>query len=527
MASPGVPNNLNVRIANCPAQAVPCPPGIGPGPGALLTAAVTVAAINFGAIPIANPVREQGAFLLANGKIGVPIPLEALDAAGAVIPGLTVGANGAGAGPFVSGVTVTSNDTTTHTALFLVDATNGAIAQAAASNAAGTTASTVTTTITPQSAIYSAGGTGYADVAAPTVPAGLIAVGASNYFTDGNAVKIDGTAPTGVTTAGTTLGALTSATWPNATAFIYAVDNAQAGGSTAAESGSGLYAYNLALSTEVPVSAQASANNYIQFPNPVAVAQAPGTIGATHPYLFVVDKNGGIYRVDISGASQVAPVGGFQEATNVLPTIAVTGTPLNPGTAKVLGTATLAGGQFLIGDPGNNRIAQVDATQSPAVITSWASGAPFTGVYLSGTSAYATSTTGPDLLHLRCRRNAGFARIRDRYRRRWSVRADRIADADVDSDVDAGELPAAVPERQLLRCGARLRRVRTVRGARCSIYGGTVPGWKGICSHSRCRRRIARRHECRRNDRSRCDQSNRRHRGGSDHCGCECGCHAG
>jgi hypothetical protein len=460
---PGVPNqSLNVQIAACPAQTVPCPLGIGPGPGALLTASVTVASIAFGGLPIASPVREQGAFLMANGKIGVPIPLEALDAAGAVIPGLTIGANGAGSGPFVSGVTITSNDATAHTHLFLVDATNGAIAQAAASNAAGltihefnalsdgtipnvpgppafvpsditfggstavgghpwviimtsdgvaplalpsvvvtatatippsATATTITTTITPQAAIYTAGGTGYPDTALPAAPSGLIAVGAVNYFTDGNTVKIDGAAP-GVASAATALGGLTSATWPNATTFVYAVDSDQAAGTTPAEAGSGLYAFNAAVSAVVPVSAQAGANNYVQFANPVAVVQAQGGLGATHPYAFVVDKNGGIYRLDISGASELAPVGGFQEATNVLPILSVTGTALSPGTAKYLGTAALAGGQFLIGDPGNNRIAQVDATQSPAVITSWASGAPFTGVYLSGTSAYATSTTG-------------------------------------------------------------------------------------------------------------------------------------
>ncbi len=189
----------------------------------------------------------------------------------------------------------------------------------------------ITTTITPQAAVYSAGGTGYADLAIPTAPAGLIAVGASNYFTDGNSVKVDGVAP-GVATTATALGGLTSATWPNATSFIYAVDSAQAGAATTTEQGSGLFAYNAALTTEVPVSAAAGANNYITFQNPVGVVQALGAgAGAGHPYLYVVNQAGGIYRVDISGASEVAPVGGFQEATNVLPLLSQSGTPLSPG----------------------------------------------------------------------------------------------------------------------------------------------------------------------------------------------------
>lgn len=454
---PGVVNNLNNQIANCPAQTVPCPLGLGPvavPPAGVLVASVAIANIQFGALPIPSPVREQGNFIAVTaGKIGIPIPLEATTASGVVIPGLTTTVNLlAGAGPFPSGVVVTSNDTTTHTALYLVDATTGQVAQAAASNATGltihefnalsgaastggndnltglgtpgdpwiiimtfdgvgpsvlssvtvtatatippaTSPTSVTATITPQAAVYSAGGSGYADAANPTAPLGLIQVGTSNYFTDGNSVKIDGTAPGAASTA-TALGGLASATWPNATTFVYAVDSAQASGSTTAESASGLYAYSTNLATVVPVSAAAGANNYIQFPNPVAVVQAQGTAGATHPYLFVVDKNGGIYRVDVSGASEVAPVGGFQEATNVLPVIATSGTALNPSGNKMVGTATLAGGQFLVADPGNNRIAEVDATQNPAVISSWASCPSCTGLFMSGTSAYASSSTG-------------------------------------------------------------------------------------------------------------------------------------
>jgi hypothetical protein len=466
---PGLTNNLNNQIANCPlgSATVLCPAvlaGAAVPPAGTFAAAVTVASVAFGTVPITNPVREQGAFIAALGQIGIPIPLEAKDAAGSVIPGLTTVASPlGGAGFFPSGVTVTDGDSSGHTKLYLIDASTGAIAQgpgtsvtihefnvlnsntvAGFSSVCGTgaqscsdavlggnagdpwvivltydgtsTATTpanvvvtatatvanaalstpITTTITPQSAVYSAGGSGYADAANPTAPAGLISVGASNYFTDGNSVKIDGTAP-GVATTATALGGLTSATWPNTTSFIYAVDSAQAGAASGTEQGSGLFAYNAALTAALPVSASAGANNYITFQNPVAVVQGLGAgTGAGHPYLYVVNQAGGIYRVDISGASEVpGGIGGFQEATDVLPLLSQNGTALSPGTVKVLGTAALTGGQFLIGDPGNNRIAMVDATAgNTATITTWATCPACTGLFVSGTSAYATSTTG-------------------------------------------------------------------------------------------------------------------------------------
>jgi hypothetical protein len=219
-------------------------------------------------------------------------------------------------------------------------------------------------------------------------------------MTDGATVKIDGTATVSAPATGTALTGLTYATWP-AGNFIYAVDSAQAGGATAVESASGLYAYNATTLASVPVSAQAGANNYIQFPNPVAVVQAQGPAGSTHPYLFVVSSGGGIYRVDISGASETSPVNGFQEATNVLPILSLSGTQLNPGTSKYLGTALLPGGtgQFLIADPGNNRIAEVDDTLAIPAITTWASGQAFTGFTLTtngtgGTAMYATTLSG-------------------------------------------------------------------------------------------------------------------------------------
>jgi hypothetical protein len=458
--APGVSNNLNIQIADCtpaPAAGSPCPLTVGGlPPGATLAASVTIATIAFGAIPIADPVREQGAFLLATGKIGVPIPLEALDAAGSVISGLTTIANpNGGAGPFPSGVTVTWSDAT-HTALYLVDATNGAIAQKAASNTAGlsihefnalsgavatggnditfpgstavagdpwviimtsdgvdasklasvlvtaaatippaASATTISTTITPQSTVYSAGGTGYADVAAPTAPAGLLQVGTTEYFTDGNKVKIDGTATaSGVT--GTSLTGLTAAQWPTpanpivAPSFIYAVDQAQAVGTSMTEVNSGVYAYNPATLVATGVSAQDGSGHYLQFANPVAVAQGAGVSGSY--FLYVVDKNGSLWILDIANGGLVDGFGN-QIASNVQ---TVSTGALSPGTATYLATAALSGGNFLVADPGNSRIAQVNAATYPATITTWATGAAFTGLYLTGTgtAAYATSTTG-------------------------------------------------------------------------------------------------------------------------------------
>ena len=62
------------------------------------------------------------------------------------------------------------------------------------------------------------------------------------------------------------------------------------------------------------------------------------------------------------------------------------------------GAATVTGvNGFLVADPGNNRIAQVDTTQNPAVITAYASGQPFVGFTAAngaGTALYATTTSG-------------------------------------------------------------------------------------------------------------------------------------
>lgn len=479
----GSANNINTAIGACfpqpvaPVTAASTCGTVGGGP-TTLSASVTIANIAFGTLPIASPVREQGGFLIAAAgaqRIGVPIPLEALNAAGTVIPGLTnpTTPNG-GAGPFPAGVTVTSNDATAHTTLYLVDATNGGIAQKAASNAAGltihefnalsantttgltnncnasgaascnditfggstavagdpwvivmafdgtdaslvgsvtvtasaiispaTTATTITTTITPQSAVYTALTPGYADLAGPVAPLNMLQVGANNFFTDGTTVKIDGSA-TVSSAAGAKLAGLAYATWPNPTTqttkFIYATDQGQAGSATvvasATDIASGVYSWVApGLTGPLPVAAQAGAGNYYQFQAPVAVCQAQGVDGAY--YLYVVDKTGAIFQLDI-GLLGANDGNGFQLATNTVQLLTTGSTAVSPGTATFLGTAPAPAGSkgFLIADPGNNRIALVNTTVSPAAITAYATGAPFTGIFVSGTAVYATSTTG-------------------------------------------------------------------------------------------------------------------------------------
>jgi hypothetical protein len=477
--NPGVANNLNAQIGGCPLQTNPCPSLA--GAPATLVSSIAVAGIAFGgsgnstsgALPIAAPVREQANFLLpaATKFIGIPIPLEGLNAAGVVIPGSnTPGAGNVGAGPIPQGVTVTWSDNSAHTKMYLVDATNGAIAQIAPNNTTGIkihefnalstnttlglvnqcdlpaltstcndntagggvagdpwvivltfdgtdasiissitvtatttingTAQTITTTVTPQSAVYTAAGTGYADVAAPAAPLNMLQQGANVFFTDGNTVKLDGTA-TVSSAVGTKLAGLAYATWPSPTVqtnkFIYATDNGQASGSVVPETASGVYSWVApGLTGPLPVAAQAGAGNYLKFNKPLGVCEAIGSDGAY--YLYVIDSTGAIFQLDI-GNLGANDGNGFQIASNTQQ-LTTTGTALSPGTvtaSSFLGTAPIGGTGatgFLVADPGNNRIAMVNTTASPAVITTYASGQPFTGIYLTGTAVYATTTSG-------------------------------------------------------------------------------------------------------------------------------------
>ena len=422
-----------------------------PNAGSTFAASVTVASVVYGTVPITNPVREQGLFIANAWKIGIPIPLEAKDAAGSVIPGLTTAVlPTAGAGPFPSGVTVTDNDASGHTKIYLIDAATGAIAQGpgtsvtihefnilqsgaipctvgssgcvggfipsdtTAGGAAGdpwiimltsdgvdasllstvtVTASAtianaalptpITLTISPQSTVYSAGGTGYADAAAPAAPLSLlqpVAAGAV-YFTDGNKVKIDGTATVSAAT-GTTLTGLSYAAGP---AQLYAVDNASVG--TVNTAPSGLYDFVPATLVATPVVTQDGNNNAVQFKAPVASVYAADTSGNSK--LFVVDGNG-IEIVDINQANQTA--------TNVGPLLCNSSLAAAPTGVKLFGTVAVgtASSTFLVADPGNARIAQVAVSSNfNCTVTTYASGAAFTGLTSAGGAAlYATSTTG-------------------------------------------------------------------------------------------------------------------------------------
>jgi hypothetical protein len=266
---------------------------------------------------------------------------------------------------------------------------------ATATNPNPALATPVNTVVAPQSTVYTAGGAGYPDAATPAAPVGLLAAGGKDYLTDGNKVKIDGTATVSAAT-GTTLTGLTAAQWPTPAApivpsFIYAVDQQQAAGMSVAEVNSGVYAYNPATLASTGVTAQDGSGNYLKFANPVAVAQGTGPGGAY--FLYVIDKNGSIWILDIANGGAVDGFGN-QIATNVQ---TVSTGALSPGAQPYLGTAAAAaGGNFLVADPGNNRIAFVNPSTNPATVSTWATGAPFTGLTLTGvgTNAYATSTSG-------------------------------------------------------------------------------------------------------------------------------------
>ncbi|HEV8019917.1 MAG TPA: hypothetical protein VGP41_01565, partial [Candidatus Lustribacter sp.] len=461
--APGQTNNLNVQIALCtpaPAPGLPCPTtfgGNGPPPPATLAASISIASVIFGTVPITNPIREQGAFILGAKQIGIPIPLEATNAAGTVVPGLTTAAQPlAGAGPFPTGVTVTDGDTTGATKIYLIDAATGAIAQgpgtsvtihefnvlgsgavpcapantpgcvggfvpsdtlvggtqgdpwiimltytgvdasllstvtvtasATAANAALPTP--ITTTISPQSTVYSAGGTGYADTAAPAAPLSLLQPVAAGpiFFTDGSKVKQDGTVTASPATGTTLTGLSYSATAPGGP-FLFAVDNAAAGGTVAP---SGLYTFTSpGLAVATPVVTSDGLGHEVTFQAPVATIFATD-LTAHAQKLFVVDANG-INTADIQYP------GGVPTATNVTPLNCNVSLGALPAGVKNLGTIIGNGTStsFLIADPGNNRVVTVAVTSNTCTIASYATGAAFTGLTLgTGGAIYATATNG-------------------------------------------------------------------------------------------------------------------------------------
>ncbi|MBV8581283.1 MAG: hypothetical protein JOZ86_11725, partial [Candidatus Eremiobacteraeota bacterium] len=150
--NPGISNNLNIQLTACGAPATtggPCsnatpPPGTPPTTIQLGAAVATVYLAGSSPapkslatpipVPVAQPIREQGAFITAGAHVGVPVPVVGLDSAGFVISGAI--STGAGFLPKAGDkITLTHAETgpsgtvTGHARLFLIDATTGAIAQ--------------------------------------------------------------------------------------------------------------------------------------------------------------------------------------------------------------------------------------------------------------------------------------------------------------------------------------------------------------------------------------------------------------
>ncbi|MDB5043339.1 MAG: hypothetical protein JWN27_4065 [Candidatus Eremiobacteraeota bacterium] len=144
----GLVNDFNVQLTACGAPSStggPCSNAT-PAPGTPPTTVqlgATVASVYLAGstpaprslaaaipIPIVQPIRELGSFVMAGNHVGVPIPVVGLDSAGFVIAGSP--ATGTGQLPKVGDkIQVSHNEypTSGHANLYLVDATTGAIAQ--------------------------------------------------------------------------------------------------------------------------------------------------------------------------------------------------------------------------------------------------------------------------------------------------------------------------------------------------------------------------------------------------------------
>ena len=154
----GVTNNFNVQLAACtatpgtptlptlPVCPVPNPPGtttLTPTLGAKVATVYMAGAAPVASplsvaipLPIPAPNREQGAFITAGSKVGMPIPVVGLDASGFPVP-FTPGVGGL---PPSSGllpkpgdnITLTHSETGSggpHGQLVMIDATTGALVQ--------------------------------------------------------------------------------------------------------------------------------------------------------------------------------------------------------------------------------------------------------------------------------------------------------------------------------------------------------------------------------------------------------------
>lgn len=276
----------------------------------------------------------------------------------------------------------------------------------------------LTPNITPQSAVFTAGGTGYLDTAAPAtntkgVLLGTLAATTVLYTTANANVAIDGSpgttlGVTGFSAAPTALGELSYAPWIGTSIpYLYTVDTAQTGaaagtGACASVCNSGLWTVTPTLSNSYAVTVQ-NGGQYFAFSKPGGVVYAP--VG-TGNFLFVADASNSIYKVDISqtvpGTPDLDPCGGgmCQTSTN---TGAIAITPagsLNFGSASYIGmlydasvkSTGVTTGTLLVADVSNNRIARVDL-ETGAVSTLATVTAP-AGLTMNGTTVYATSQSG-------------------------------------------------------------------------------------------------------------------------------------
>ena len=271
----------------------------------------------------------------------------------------------------------------------------------------------LTPNITPQSAVFTAGGTGYLDAAAPASNAKGVLLGNNGgttvLYTSANAnVAIDGSPGTtlgltGFSAAPTALGELTYAPWiGTSTPYLYAVDTAQTT-TCAGVCNSGLWAVTPTLTNSYAVTVQ-NGGPYFAFNKPGGVVYAP--VGTSGNYLFVADSSNSIYKVDISqtvpGSPDLVTCGGgmCQTSTNT-GTIAITPAgALNFNGATYIGmlydasvkSSGLTTGTLLVADAGNNRIARVDL--ATGAVSTLASVTAPAGLTMNGTTVYATSQGG-------------------------------------------------------------------------------------------------------------------------------------
>lgn len=272
--------------------------------------------------------------------------------------------------------------------------------------------------ITPQSAVFTAGGTGYVDATAPAantkgVLLGSLAGTSVLYTTAAANVNIDGSpgttlGVTGFSAAPTALGEITYAPWIGTSVpYLYTVDTAQTGaaagtGACVSVCNSGLWDVTPNLGSSNAVTVQ-NGGQYFAFNKPGGVVYAP--VG-TGNFLFVADASNSIYKVDISqtvpGTPDLDPCGAgmCQTSTN---TGAIAITPagaLNFGSASYIGmlydasvkSSGVSTGTMLVADVGNNRIARVDL-ETGAVSTLATVTAP-AGLTMNGTTVYASSQGG-------------------------------------------------------------------------------------------------------------------------------------